>query len=70
MFTRDTKFELRGDEYDRLFAWWQDLRNRKLNGSTYFGAVGGGVTITFCQTSIGQVITAKCCGEEFTVRDI
>lgn len=67
MISRGYKFELDDDEYDRLEIWYNDLLKRH-NSSGYFGACGGGLTFKIVPTSIGDVVTAECLGEEFTVR--
>lgn len=67
MISRDYSFKLDDDEYDRLEAWYNDLLSRH-NSSGYFGACGGGLTFKIVPTSIGDVVTAECLGEEFTVR--
>ena len=69
MISRGYKFELDDDEYDRLETWYNDLINTR-NSSCYFGACGGRLTFKIIPTSIGDVVTVECLGEEFTVRGL
>ncbi len=70
MFYRNTVFKLSDTQYDRLNEWYERIINTKRSGDKYFGAIGGEISITFSPTSIGDFITAKCCGEEIDLSEV
>lgn len=58
-------FRLTDDEQMAYDKW-----KKKHFDGVYFGAIGGGTTWEFIQTSIGEIITAKCMGKEIVLREL
>lgn len=60
------KFEIEPDEAKKVLAWLDD-HPCKIRGK-YSGAIGGGTTYRFTDTSIGQIQVVSCaCGDEYMV---
>lgn len=48
-------FSISKEEYDAIGRWMKDWFDRKRNGDTYMGAIGGGFVYKFHPTSIGII---------------
>lgn len=60
------KFEIEADEAAKVLAWISG-HPCKVRGK-YQGAIGGAITYSFTDTSIGQIQTVECaCGGKHTV---
>ena len=58
------------DEWDKIQKWQEDWFQRKRNGNTYMGAIGGGFTYQFHPTSIGIVASVIAPdGDKFEFRN-
>jgi hypothetical protein len=55
------------DEHVKPIYEWIDTHECAIRGK-YQGAIGGGTTFSFTNTSIGQVQTVKCaCGKDYYI---
>jgi hypothetical protein len=60
------EFSIEEDEVENVRKWI-DIHPCKIRGK-YGGAIGGGTTFCFTNTTIGQIQTVKCaCGEKYVV---
>lgn len=62
------EFAVEADKVERALDW---IRTHpcKLRGK-YAGAIGGGITYSFTNTTIGQIQVVKCaCGGEHLITD-
>jgi hypothetical protein len=66
------KFEL-DEKAMQSFAKWNEahIKDRHGGKEPYAGAIGGRITFSFGDTSLGRVSSVKCelCGEEHSLTD-
>lgn len=55
------------EEHVKPIHQWIETHECKIRGK-YQGAIGGGITFTFTNTSIGQIQNVECaCGENYYI---
>ena len=69
-FTSRT-FGISEKEYVKYKEWYEEHKRTGCEIATgYTGAIGGGLCIIFCPTSLGDSITVRCgCGAEIDITD-
>lgn len=70
---KDKCFRMGPNEYYRYKIFADKHKNCRINedGSHKFGAIGGGLSVSFMGTGLGNIITCKChaCGETADITD-
>lgn len=73
MFTKECKFELSDDQYNKIVEWDKTHKctlRPNYGIKKYCGPIGGAISITFIPTSIGMIVKVKCaCGDSFNVSE-
>lgn len=58
--------------YNKFAEAHKDCRVDRETGRHKFGTIGGGLSVSFMSTGLGDIITVKChaCGEELDITDV
>lgn len=72
---KDCCYRLSATEYFRMKKFYETHKECRVDpetGKHKFGAIGGGSSITFTPTGLGNLVSVKChgCGSEIDITDI